>query len=75
MRTLPWVAVIIVGCCLCASPTALFAAEAKSSGPDRQLYQTTVDRAIRFLATGQAQDGSVSSHVGIGPTALATLGL
>jgi squalene-hopene/tetraprenyl-beta-curcumene cyclase len=34
-----------------------------------------VDRAIRFLAAGQSQDGSLSSHVGIGPTALATLGL
>lgn len=75
MRTLPWVAGLIVGSWLSAFPMSLLAAETKSYGPDPQLYRTTVDRAIRFLAAGQAQDGSVSSHVGIGPTALATLGL
>ena len=74
MRTLPLVAVLIVGSWISA-PASLVAAETKSHGPDPRLYQTTVDRAIRFLAAGQAQDGSVSSHVGIGPTALATLGL
>jgi squalene-hopene/tetraprenyl-beta-curcumene cyclase len=44
-------------------------------GPDPKLYQTTVDRAIRFLASQQAPDGSVSGQMGIGATALTTLGL
>jgi len=45
------------------------------SGPDPKLYQTTVDRAIQFLAQQQSEDGSISARLGIGPTALATLGL
>jgi len=65
----------IVGWCLCNSPSYLFAGEAKSFGPDPRLYQTTVDRAIKFLATNRSEDGSLSSYVGIGPTALATLGM
>jgi len=44
-------------------------------GPDAKLYQTTVDRGIQFLAKQQAPDGSVGAQMGIGPTALATLGL
>lgn len=49
--------------------------EKKSIGPDPKLYQTTVERAIGFLAKQQGDDGSVGSQIGIGPTALATLGL
>jgi len=60
---------------LFAVATCLSAAETKSVGPDPQLYQTTVSRAIQFLTAGQSVDGSLSSHVGIGPTALAALGL
>jgi hypothetical protein len=74
MRMLPLVAVTIAQLCLSA-PTSLLAAGAKSYGPDPKLYQTTVDKAIGFLAAGQSQDGSLSSQAGIGPTALATLGL
>ncbi|MGA2032827.1 MAG: prenyltransferase/squalene oxidase repeat-containing protein [Thermoguttaceae bacterium] len=51
------------------------AAEAKTFGPDPVLYQTTVDRAIGFLAARQAPDGSLSAPMGIGPTALTMLGL
>jgi hypothetical protein len=52
-----------------------FGAETRKIGPDRGLYSKTVDRAIQFLASRQQADGSLSSEVGIGPTALATLGL
>lgn len=54
---------------------SLFAEEGKVVGADPKLYRATVDRAIQYLTTSQAPDGSVSAHVGIGPTALATLGL
>ncbi len=49
--------------------------EGKKTGPDPVLYQTTVDRAIKYLALQQSEDGSISSRLGIGPTALATLGM
>ena len=45
------------------------------SAPNPKLYQATVDRAIKFLALQQGEDGAVSPQIGIGPTALATLGL
>ncbi len=44
-------------------------------GPDAILYQATVDRGIQFLVKQQAPDGSIGAQMGIGPTALATLGL
>ncbi len=44
-------------------------------GPDPELYQSTVDRAIRFLADRQSEDGSISRRLGIGPTALCMLAL
>jgi squalene-hopene/tetraprenyl-beta-curcumene cyclase len=75
MRALLPTAVRIVGCCLLAAPLSLLAAETKSFGPDPQLYQATVDRAIQYLAKQQSQDGALSPQMGIGPTALATLGL
>jgi squalene-hopene/tetraprenyl-beta-curcumene cyclase len=75
MRILPYVAITIAGWCFLASPPGLLAAETKSYGPAQQLYQTTVHRAGQFLAAQQAEDGSLSSQAGIGPTALATLGL
>lgn len=49
--------------------------EPTAFGPDPEFYRATVDRAIQYLGMNQAQDGSVSSHIGVGPTALATLGL
>jgi squalene-hopene/tetraprenyl-beta-curcumene cyclase len=44
-------------------------------GPEGKTYQAVVDRAAAFLATRQAQDGSLSAGAGIGPTALAMLAL
>lgn len=73
MRVLLTGVTIVVGSCFCV--VASLAAEVKSAGPDRQLYQTTVGRAIEFLAAQQADDGSISPQIGIGPTAIATLGL
>lgn len=75
MWTPRWLVVTMAGVCLGLEASAVSAAEAKALGPDAKLYQATVDRAIRFLATSQSQDGSLSSQIGIGPTALATLGL
>jgi squalene-hopene/tetraprenyl-beta-curcumene cyclase len=43
--------------------------------PIGSTYQTITDRAIKFLALQQGTDGSISPRIGIGPTALATLGL
>jgi squalene-hopene/tetraprenyl-beta-curcumene cyclase len=40
-----------------------------------KLYQATTDRAIKFLALQQGEDGAISPRLGIGPTALSTLGL
>ncbi len=54
------------------------AAEKKRSAEDEstaKLYQATTDRAIKFLALQQGDDGAISPRLGIGPTALATLGL
>ncbi len=51
-------------------------AEAKDTfGPDAQLYQQTVEKAIAFLASQQRDDGALSPQLGIGPTALAVLGV
>ncbi len=75
MRTLPLVVVTITAWCLSAVPPTVFAAEGKPFGPEPQVYQKTVDGAIQFLAIQQSVDGAVSPQIGIGPTALATLGL
>ena len=75
MRTLTLAIIAIAGGCFSALPSSVFAAEAKTFGPDPQVYQTTVGRAIQFLAGHQSEDGALSPQIGIGPTALATLGL
>jgi squalene-hopene/tetraprenyl-beta-curcumene cyclase len=60
---------------LAAAAVELPAASAGRVGPEGKTYQAVVDRAAAFLATRQGQDGSLSAGAGIGPTALATLGL
>ena len=42
---------------------------------DPKALQQSVDRAIQFLATAQAPDGSFSSNAGPGPTAIITTAL
>jgi squalene-hopene/tetraprenyl-beta-curcumene cyclase len=66
---------LLVGCFIAGVGSWAHADESQTFGPDLQQYREMVDRAIKFLALSQAQDGSVSSQIGIGPTALATLGL
>jgi squalene-hopene/tetraprenyl-beta-curcumene cyclase len=75
MRRLPLVVVLILGSCLSLGVPCLFAGDAKTFGADPKLYRATVSRAIEFLAKRRSQDGSLSSHIGIGPTAIAALGM
>jgi hypothetical protein len=70
---LPGVAVVL-GFAILSCAVSVLAAD-KVLGPDPQQYQAVVSRGIEFLATQQAENGSVSLHIGIGPTAMATLGL
>jgi len=75
MRTMLFMlAVEILGGAACFA-VATAAEKPSTVGPDPKLYQTVVDRAIQFLAERQADDGSLSPQVGLGPTALAALGL
>ena len=53
----------------------LHAAENATNDYDPRKYQKTVGLAIQFLAAQQSENGSLSPQIGIGPTALATLGL
>jgi hypothetical protein len=61
----------------CVTAAFCFAAEKKTALDEAtaKLWQTTTDRAIKYLALQQGEDGSISPRLGIGPTALATLGL
>lgn len=58
-----------------AEKTAAEKANSSAKDASAKLCRTISDRAIRFLAERQGQDGAISSRLGIGPTALATLGL
>jgi squalene-hopene/tetraprenyl-beta-curcumene cyclase len=65
---------------LLALVAASLAADAEKKGPSGNeaiapIYQTMTERAIKFLALQQGADGSISPRIGIGPTAIATLGL
>lgn len=71
--SLAW-ALVIGGFSLAALSRSM-AADAKSHGPEPKVYQATLDRAVRFLASRQSDQGALSPQLGIGPTALATLGL
>ncbi len=51
------------------------AAKSPAPSPDAKTYQQTVDRAIQFLRTKQAADGSYSAKFGPGVTAVAVTGL
>ena len=75
VRTLFVPITMAVGRCLFAAAFSASAAEVKPAGPDPQLYRTTVNRAVEYLARQQADDGSVGARIGIGPTAIATTAL
>jgi squalene-hopene/tetraprenyl-beta-curcumene cyclase len=65
---------ILLFALLCTGP--VFAADRPAVGPDPELYQRTVSRAIDYLTKqGQAEDGSFSKQAGIGVTALVTTAL
>lgn len=74
LRTALRAAAAMACCCGLAAAQHAAAAEKNRFGPDPKVYQTIVDQGIGFLISQQAQDGSLSSHAGIGPTALAAYG-
>ena len=69
-----WGTIFFVLWATLAGPVAR-AEDAKPTGPDPELFQKTVQDGIRYLETHQAEDGSFSSQMGIGPTALAVWSL
>jgi squalene-hopene/tetraprenyl-beta-curcumene cyclase len=64
------VGLILAGSCLLASQDA-----ASAVGPDPQEYQRMVDRAVAFLRTQQAEDGSFSKERSLGITGVVLTGL
>jgi squalene-hopene/tetraprenyl-beta-curcumene cyclase len=61
---------------LTTTVTALGAEPSPSTKVDARVYEPTVSKAISYLRSkGQADDGSYSSHAGIGVTALVTTAL
>jgi squalene-hopene/tetraprenyl-beta-curcumene cyclase len=72
MRT-AFLAMAISGVCCVFGAGTVSAAENKL--PDPQMYRVMVEGAVKFLTSQQGEDGAISQHIGIGPTALATLGL
>ncbi len=55
--------------------STLAAADSEGVGPDPARLQHAVDRAVGYLKSAQADDGSFSSYAGPGVTAVATIGL
>jgi squalene-hopene/tetraprenyl-beta-curcumene cyclase len=53
----------------------LAAPDAERIGPDPARLEQAVDRAVGYLKTAQAEDGSFSRHAGPGVTAVVTIGL
>lgn len=71
---------VLVTCIWLATGSYVFSADEPGGpskfGPDPQQYQRSVDRAIEYLQShGQAEDGSFSSRIGVGVTALVTAGI
>ena len=61
---------------LTSTPVAMASPPKKRVGPDPRTFASAVDRGIGYLTThGQAPDGSFSSRMGSGITALATTAL
>lgn len=51
------------------------AADAEAAGPDAKQFSATVAKAVEYLRTAQAEDGSYSKQAGPGVTALAATAL
>ncbi len=64
---------ILVALCL-VSLTANFC-HAEALGPDSDAYQGSIERAVNFLKTSQADDGSWTAPTQVGITALVTTSL
>ncbi len=67
-----------ITCCALALLTALIVKTARaddSLGPDPKPYQASIDRAVAYLQTAQAADGSFSKQNGPAITALVASGL
>jgi squalene-hopene/tetraprenyl-beta-curcumene cyclase len=62
-------AIVAIGGRSSAAPTA------PAIGPDPARLEQAVDRAVGYLQSAQADDGSFSSHAGPGVTAVVTIGL
>ncbi len=75
MRKTLIVAAIVLVMEISGVATRLWGADTQRVGADPELYQSTVARAIQFLSSRQVDDGSLSAQIGVGPTALAGLGL
>lgn len=74
MRFPVWLLLMMLFGLAISAGTAL-AMESPTVGPKPELHQTVVSRAIEYLASKQSPDGSFSPQMGIGPTALAALGM
>lgn len=75
MRTSHVLATTLVTQFLCIAASAGTAFSAPQLGPDPKQYQTTVDRAVQYLAERQADDGAIGARIGIGPTAITAMAL
>lgn len=76
MQRISWLCLVTAAGVFLGSAHALGAEEkGKVFGPDPSLHQKTVDRGIDYLAGQRSEDGGLSAQAGIGPTALATLGI
>lgn len=53
----------------------LIAGNASAAGPDAKTYEVTVAKAVQYFEKAQADDGSFSSQIGVGPTAMVAIGL
>jgi hypothetical protein len=54
---------------------AVFARIAAAKDDDAKLYQTTTQRAVKFLTLQQGDDGAISGQRTLGPTAIAVLAM
>ncbi len=69
-----WLALGLLGATL-GGASQLAAAGGEAVGPDRVRLQRAVDRAVGYLESAQADDGSFSGYAGPGVTAVVTVGL